>query len=112
VVRTHPVTGKRALYLCEAGQMDWIQGPFAGLEPGPDGAGAELLYTLMAHYTQPQFTYTHNWDEGDLIIYDNRTLVHAATWFDAEAHPRLMWRTTVFGNPGEVYAGEAKSWVA
>jgi taurine dioxygenase len=112
VVRTHPVTGKRALYLCEAGQMDWIQGPFAGLEPGPDGAGAELLYTLMAHYTQPQFTYTHNWDEGDLIIYDNRTMVHAATWFDAETHPRLMWRTTVFGNPGEVYAGEGKSWVA
>ncbi len=112
VVRTHPVTGKRALYMCEAGQMDWVQGPFAGLEPGPEGEGAELLYTLMAHYTQPQFTYTHNWDEGDLIIYDNRTLVHAATWFDAESHPRLMWRTTVFGNPGEVYAGETKSWVA
>lgn len=112
VVRTHPVTGKRALYLCEAGQMDWIQGPFVGLEPGPDGEGAELLYTLMTHYTQPQFTYTHNWNAGDLIIYDNRTSVHAATWFDAAAHPRLMWRTTVFGNPGEIYAGEAKSWLA
>ncbi len=112
VVRTHPVTGKRALYLCEAGQMDWIQGPFVGLEPGPGGEGAALLYALMTHYTQPQFTYTHNWDEGDLIIYDNRTTVHAATWFDAASHPRLMWRTTVFGNPGDVYAGEAKSWVA
>ena len=64
----------------------------------------------MTHYTQPQFVYTHNWDEGDLIIYDNRTSIHAATWFDAAVHSRLMWRTTVFGNPGEVYAGEAKSW--
>lgn len=112
VVRTHPVTGTRALYLCESGQMDWMQGPFVGLQKGPDGEGAKLLYELMAHYTQPQFTYTHNWDAGDLIIYDNRTLVHAATWFDAAIHHRLMWRTTVFGNPGEEYAGEAKSWIA
>lgn len=111
VVRVHPVTGQRALYLCEAGQMDWIQGPFVGMEPGPNGAGAKFLYELMTHYTQPQFTYTHDWTQGDLIIYDNRTSVHAATWFDAEQHQRLMWRTTVYGNPGEAYAGEAKSWI-
>lgn len=111
VVRVHPVSGKRALYLCEAGQMDWTQGPFVGMEPGPDGDGAKLLYELMTHYTQPQFTYAHEWDAGDLIIYDNRTLVHAATWFDAAQHGRLMWRTTVMGNPGEMYAGEAKSWI-
>ena len=43
-VRVHPVTGQRSLYLCEAGQMDWIEGPFAGMEPGPDGDGAALLY--------------------------------------------------------------------
>ncbi len=111
VVRVHPVTGKRALYLCEAGQMDWIQGPFAGMEPGTDGDGAKLLYELMTHYTKPEFTYTHEWDEGDLIIYDNRTLVHAATWFDSAQHGRLMWRTTVMGNPGDLYAGETKSWI-
>ena len=35
VVRVHPVTGKRALYLCEYGQMDWFQGPFVGMQPGP-----------------------------------------------------------------------------
>jgi len=49
--------------------------------------------------------------KGDLVIYDNRTLIHAATWFDAEQHQRLMWRTTVSGNPGAEYAGEAKSWI-
>ena len=112
VVREHPVTGKRALYLCESGQMDWIVGPFAGMEPGPDGEGAALLYELMSHYTQPRFTYAHEWEDGDLIAYDNRCLAHCATWFDADRHERLMWRTTVWGNPGPLYAGEARSWVA
>jgi len=111
VVRIHPETGAKSLYLCEAGQMDWIDGPFVGMEPGPDGDGAKLLYELMSHYTKPEYVYAHDWDKGDLVIYDNRTLIHAATWFDADQHQRLMWRTTVSGNPGEEYAGEAKSWV-
>ena len=112
VVRLHPVTGRRALYLCEAGQMDWIEGPFVGMTPGTDGDGAALLYEIMAHYTKPQFTYVHDWNRGDLVIYDNRALVHAATWFDAAKHDRLMWRTTVRGNPGAEYAGEKPSWIA
>ncbi|MDH3703511.1 MAG: TauD/TfdA family dioxygenase [Alphaproteobacteria bacterium] len=111
IVRTHPVTGVKALYLCEAGQMDWIDGPIVGMQTGPDGDGAKLVYELMSHLTQPQFTYVHEWTQDDLIIYDNRTLVHAATWFDAEKHPRRMWRTTVSGNPGDEYAGEKKSWI-
>ncbi|MBT5496563.1 MAG: TauD/TfdA family dioxygenase [Alphaproteobacteria bacterium] len=112
VVRVHPETGAKSLYLCEAGQMDWIDGPFVGMETGPDGAGAKLLYELMSHFTRDDFVFAHEWDEGDLVIYDNRTLIHAATWFDAEKHQRLMWRTTVSGNPGAEYAGEAKSWLA
>jgi taurine dioxygenase len=111
VVRVHPVTGKRALYLCEYGQMDWLEGPFAGMEPGPHGDGAELLFELMSHITRPEFIYVHEWTIGDLIVWDNRCLVHAATWFDADTEARLMWRTTVSGNPGAVYAGERKSWV-
>jgi taurine dioxygenase len=111
VVRVHPVTGKRSLYLCEGGQMDWVDGPLADMTPGPDGDGAALLYELMTHITQPQFTYTHDWDQGDLIIYDNRSVLHAPTWFDAQAHTRLMWRTTVMGNPGPEYDGEARSWM-
>jgi taurine dioxygenase len=65
----------------------------------------------MAHFTQPRFTYVHEWEPGDLVIYDNRTMVHAATWFDADKHQRLMWRTTVRGNPGDTYAGETASWI-
>ena len=111
VVRTHPVTGKKALYLCEAGQMDWVQGPFVGMQPGPDGDGAALLYEIMSHYTKPDFTYAHDWDVGDLVVWDNRCMIHAATWYDAEKQKRLMWRTTVRGNPGSEYAGESKSWI-
>ena len=111
VVRTHPVTGEPALYLCESGQMDWIEGPLAGMQPGPHGDGAKLLYELMSHYTSPQFTYVHEWDVGDLIIYDNRSTIHSATWFDGDRHRRRMWRTTVHGNPGAIYDGERKSWL-
>ena len=66
----------------------------------------------MEHYTQRKFVYIHEWNEGDLIIYDNRTTIHSATWFDSDAHPRVMWRTTVSGNAGPEYAGERKSWIA
>lgn len=112
VVRIHPVTGKRALYLCEDEQMDWLRGPFLGMEAGPDGAGARLLYQLMAHLTAPAFTYVHDWDQGDLVIHDNRCTVHAATWFDAERHGRAMWRTTVWGHPGPEYRDDRRSWEA
>jgi taurine dioxygenase len=112
LVRIHPVTGQRALYLCEHGQMDWREGPIVGLEPGPDGAGAALLDELMAHLTRPEFVYVHEWTRGDVLIWDNRCTVHAATWFDAAKERREMWRTTVSGNPGAAYHGEAKSWLA
>jgi taurine dioxygenase len=110
VVRVHPVTGRRALYLCEHGQMDWFDGPFIGMEPGPHGEGAKLLDELMSHMTQRRFVYVHEWSEGDMLIWDNRCLVHAATWYEA-TEPRMMWRTTVHGNPGAAYAGETKSWI-
>src|SRR5262249_1274891 len=112
VVRTHPITGRPALYLCESGQMDWIDGPFVGMEPGPHGNGARLLDELMSHLTRPEFIYVHEWNPGDLVVWDNRCLVHAATWFDEAKLERVMWRTTVHGNPGTLYAGERKSWVA
>jgi taurine dioxygenase len=111
VVRAHPVTGRPALYLCEWGQMDWVDGPFVGMEPGPHGAGATLLDELMAHYTRPEFVYVHEWTVGDLVVWDNRCLVHAATWYDGDTEQRMMWRTTVRGNPGAIYEGEKRSWI-
>lgn len=111
VVRTHPVTGRPALYLCESGQMDWHEGPFVGLQPGPHGEGAALLDELMTHLTRPEFVYVHEWTVGDVLVWDNRCLVHTATWYDADKEQRMMWRTTVRGNPGALYAGEERSWM-
>lgn len=111
VVRVHPVTGKRALYLCEGAQMDWFDGPFVGLPPGPHGEAAQLLDRLMAHMTRPEFIYVHEWTQGDVVVWDNRCLVHTATWYDSEHEQRMMWRTTVSGNPGKMYEGERKSWI-
>ncbi len=81
------------------------------MQPGPNGDGAELLFELMSHLTRPEFVYVHEWTTGDLIVWDHRGLVHAATWFDAAREARLMWRTTVSGDPGAAYAGERKSWI-
>ncbi len=111
LVRRHPVSGEPALYICEEKQMDYVDGPIAGLEPGPDGEGAQLIRRLLAHATRPEFVYVHAWQPGDLLIGDNRNLLHCATWYDAARYDRLMWRTTVIGNPGAEYAGEARSWV-
>ncbi|MFC7542956.1 TauD/TfdA family dioxygenase [Siccirubricoccus deserti] len=61
---------------------------------------------------QGRIVYVHEWTRGDLVVWDNRCTVHAATWFDAARERRLMWRTTVSGNPGAAYAGERKSWIA
>ena len=110
LVRVHPVTGEKALYLCDYGQMDWVDGPIVGMQPGIDGDGAALLHELLGHYTSPPFTYAHDWDIADLVVYDNRNLIHAATWYDSQ-YTRLMWRTTVMGNPGSEYDGEARSWI-
>lgn len=111
LVRRHPVTGEASLFICEEKQLDYVDGPVVGLEPGPDGEGAVLIRQLLAHATRPEFVYVHEWRPGDLVIADNRNLLHCATWYDAAAHKRLMWRTTVMGNPGDEYRGEAKSWI-
>ena len=111
LVRIHPISGQPSLYLCEGGQMDWVKGPIVDMEPGLHGDGAKLVYELMTHITQPEFTYTHEWTRGDLVVYDNRNLLHAPTWYDAEKYTRVMWRTTVTGNPGPEYDGEKPSWI-
>lgn len=111
LVRTHPETGKKTLYLCDPDQMDFIDGPIDGLEQGIGREGDQLLDKLVRHCTQREFIYVHEWQVGDLVIHDNRNMLHTATWYDSEQHSRLMWRTSVLGNPGEEYKGENKSWL-
>jgi taurine dioxygenase len=90
LVRVHPVTGAKSLYICPA-----VISHIEGLDPE---AGAVLIETLIAHATQPRFVYTHRWRKGDLVMWDNRAVLHTASLFDHTRYQRLMYRTTVAGN--------------
>jgi alpha-ketoglutarate-dependent 2,4-dichlorophenoxyacetate dioxygenase len=93
LVRRNPVNGREALFL--GAHASHIVGM-------PVDDGRALLKELLEHVTQPQFCYRHEWQEGDLIIWDNRCVLHRATPFDTTRHKRLMQRTTVSGDPAEL----------
>jgi alpha-ketoglutarate-dependent 2,4-dichlorophenoxyacetate dioxygenase len=93
LVRRNPVNGREALFL--GAHASHIVG--LSVEDG-----RALLKELLEHVTQPQFCYRHEWQEGDLIIWDNRCVLHRATPFDTTRHKRLMQRTTVSGDPAEL----------
>jgi taurine dioxygenase len=90
LVRRHPVTGAKSLYVCPA-----VISHVEGIDPTE---GAALIETLIAHVTQPRFVYTHRWHKGDLVMWDNRAVLHTASLFDHTRYQRLMYRTTVAGN--------------
>jgi alpha-ketoglutarate-dependent 2,4-dichlorophenoxyacetate dioxygenase len=92
IVRTNPANGRRALFL--GAHASHVEGM-------PVEEGRALLKELQAHVTQPQFSYRHAWQEGDLIVWDNRCVLHRATPYDSVRHKRLMQRTTVSGDPAE-----------
>ena len=73
LVRTHPGSGRKSLYL--AAYASEIRGM-----PVPDGR--MLLRDLTEHATQRQFVYTHHWKVGDLLMWDNRSLMHRAGDYD------------------------------
>lgn len=90
LVRTHPVTGRRSLFLCPA-----VISHVEGLSPE---AGRELIEALMQHAAQERYVYRHRWRAGDLVAWDNRSVLHTASLFDHTRHTRLMFRTTVAGS--------------
>ncbi len=95
LVRTNPVNGRPALFL--GAHASHIEGM-------PIEDGRALLKALLDHVTQPQFRYRHEWREGDLVVWDNRCVLHRATPYDSTRYKRLLQRTTVSGDPGEFSA--------
>ncbi|PYO23970.1 MAG: 2,4-dichlorophenoxyacetate dioxygenase, partial [Candidatus Rokuibacteriota bacterium] len=89
LVRTHPSTGRRSLYLSShaGGIVGW---------PVPEARA--FLRDLVEHATQRQFVYAHTWRVGDLVMWDNRRTMHRARPFPAH-EPRDMRRTTLVGTP-------------
>lgn len=89
MVRTHPESGRRALYL-NRNRMDRI--------PDMDhAAGEKLLDELMEHATQDRFTYRHKWEVNDVVIWDNRCTMHKANGDYAQGARRYLVRMMTQG---------------
>ncbi len=88
IVRTHPDTGRQCLYL----------GDHAEYVLGMDyDAGRKLIEELNALAIHPDLVYEHHWRVGELIVWDNRCLLHRATPYDEAHEGRVIRRCTVLG---------------
>lgn len=92
MVRTNPANGRRNIYL----GMHAYEVRGLGQEEG-----AALIRTLNEHITQPRYVYSHAWHPNDLVMWDNRCVLHRATAYDAQRYRRMLQRTTVGGNEAE-----------
>ena len=88
LVRTHPVSGRKSLYL--SSHIGTIVG-----WPRPEAMA--FIRDLAEHATQPRFVYAHRWRQWDLVMWDNRQTMHRVRRFD-DRQPRDMRRTTVAGD--------------
>ncbi len=88
VVRTHPATGRKALYV---NRLMTVR-----IEGLPADESDELLDTLFAHQERRELVYEHVWRPGDLLMWDNRCTLHARTDFSPDER-RLMRRVTILG---------------
>jgi len=86
VVRRHPVTGRKALYA--------VSGSSYGIVGMSDNEAVALLDELAAHATQEKYRYRLKYGVGDVVIWDNASLLHSATLTDVN-DPRTLWRITV-----------------
>ena len=88
VVRTHPETGRKALFLGDHAES------IVGM---PYDDGRELIETLNALAVHPDLTYEHRWTPHELIVWDNRCTMHKATSYDAATQRRVIRRCTIVG---------------
>jgi taurine dioxygenase len=88
LVRTHPVTGRKALYVSPVYTH--------GIEGMTHAESASILKFLFDHIVQERFVYRHQWTPGRLLMWDNRCTVHIAEG-GYDGHLRVMHRTTVAG---------------
>jgi taurine dioxygenase len=89
VVRTHPETGRKCLYLGDHAES------IVGM---PYDEGRALIETLNELAIHPDLTYAHRWTPGELLVWDNRCTMHRATAYDAATQGRVVRRCTVLGD--------------
>ncbi|MDG2460763.1 MAG: TauD/TfdA family dioxygenase [Luminiphilus sp.] len=90
IARIHPVTGRKALYLCPGMTTEIV-----GWDPQES---ADMLEFLFDWTTRPEFVYSHHWQPGDAVMWDNACTMHRRDPFDPR-HERLMKRTTILPPP-------------
>jgi alpha-ketoglutarate-dependent taurine dioxygenase len=86
LVRRHPYTGRKALYS--------VSGTSFAIEGMQDDEGLSLLRELAAHSTQQKYRYRMQYGVGDVVVWDNASVLHSATLTDP-SHPRTLFRVTV-----------------
>ena len=91
LVRTHPESGRKALYINPIRIEEIV-----GMETGQALA---LLDELLAHSMQPRFEYRHKWQPGDTVIWDNRCLLHKANGDYPVSQVRYLYRLMLRGEP-------------
>ena len=90
LVRTHPITGRKALYICP-GMTTHIPGL-------SETESKDLLEELYDWSVRDEFVYTHKWQDGDAVLWDNACTMHRREPFDGDSE-RLMKRTTILPSP-------------
>ena len=88
VVRTHPETGRKCLYLGDHAEY---------IVDMPYDQGRALIEELNALAVHADLTYEHQWKARELLIWDNRCVLHRATAYDVASQPRVIRRATVLG---------------
>jgi Probable taurine catabolism dioxygenase len=91
VVRTHPNSGRKGLYL---GTLS-----FESIEGLDAEKGREKMVGLVDYATGEEFRYSHKWRRGDVVLWDNRGLLHVATPYDKAKYRRVIYRLSVEGSP-------------
>lgn len=91
MVRVHPPTGRKALFVSE-----WMCRRVVELAPAE---GAALLRFLFEHCARPEFAFRQSWLPGDLLMWDNRATIHMALADYAPGEPRELLRTSLVGEP-------------
>ena len=89
VIRTHPITGRQAIYV-RAGEC-------VGIVDMPEAEALALIAELSDFVTRPAFLYRHQWQVGDVLMWDNCCAQHRAIKDYALPQRRLMYRVTVNG---------------
>ena len=88
LVRTHPESGRKALWLNTHNEVELVN--------YDDQAGSELIAKLREHILKPEFHYEHHWEQGDIVFWDNQATLHSRRPFPADQR-RLLKRISLAG---------------